>query len=152
VILNILIILNLIYMFFNFISWHLIFYFFLWNLILIFLFLFILLLILFYWILFFNLIPNHLILIPFFVEFYPHSYDCKSFYFEFSPWLIFFLFCNFIPRCLISLKFFIIFDVYFFYHAFKTRPGSRPPSCPRSRVGSNDRGYRGQSDFLLCRK
>jgi hypothetical protein len=44
-----------------------------------FLFLFILLLIFFSdWFLFFDLIPNHLILI-FFIEFNPHSYDCKSF-------------------------------------------------------------------------
>jgi hypothetical protein len=139
-------------MFFNFISWHLIFYVFLWNLILIFLFLFILLLILFYWILFFNLIPNHLILIPFFVEFYPHSYDCKSFYFEFSPWLIFFFVLQFHPSLFNFIEISYHIWCLFFYHAFKTRPESRPPSCPRSRVGSNDRGYRGQSDFLLCRK
>ena len=38
----------------------------------------------FYWILFFDLTPNHLILILFFIEFESRSYDCNSFYFEFS--------------------------------------------------------------------
>jgi hypothetical protein len=40
----------------------------------------------------------------------------------------------------------------FFYHAFKTRSGSWPLSCPRSQVGLNDKGYWGQSNFLLYRK
>jgi hypothetical protein len=40
-----------------------------------------------------------------------------------------FFFCNFIPYCLISLIFHIIFGVYFFYHAFKTRPKNQHISC-----------------------
>jgi len=106
------------------------------------------------WILFFNFIPNNFILI-FFVEFDPHFCDCNFFYFcdcnffyfEFFSWLIFF--GNFIPHYLISLNFHIIFDIYFFYHAFKTRPGSWPPSYLGSRVRLNDGNYQGQSEFFF---
>jgi hypothetical protein len=73
VILNHLIVSNSIYLFFNFVHWHLIFYVFFYQIWFFFLFLFI------------------LFLIFFFVEFDLHSYDCNSFYFEFSSWLIFFL-------------------------------------------------------------
>jgi len=74
---------------FNFISCHLIF--FLSNSILFVWFLFILLLFFSYWILFFDLIPNYLILIHCFLfNLIPHSYDCKSFYFQLSSWLFFF--------------------------------------------------------------
>jgi hypothetical protein len=138
---------NLIYLFFNFIHCHLIFYIF-----------FIKFnshcfdsyLFCFYyflnWILFFDLIPNHFILI-FFIEFDLHFYCCNSFYFDFYSWLIFFhpLLFNFI-------EFSYHIWYFFFYHTFKTWSESQPPSCPWSRFGSNNQGYRGQLNFLLCKK
>jgi hypothetical protein len=97
----------------------------------------------FYWILFFDLTPNHLILILFFNEFESRSYDCNSFYFEFSSWLIvFFLAISSLIVNFIEFSYHIL-CLYFFYHGFKTQSGSRPPSYPGSCVRLNDRGYRG---------
>jgi hypothetical protein len=88
VVLNFLIVSSLIYLFL--ISSLVIWFFFLSNPILFVWFLFILLLFFPYWILFFDLIPNYLILIHcFLLNLIIHSYDCKSFYFQFSSWFYF---------------------------------------------------------------
>jgi len=125
-VLNYLIVLNLIYLFINFIIRHLIFYVFyqIWSSLL--WFLFILLLIFFYWILFFNLIPNHLIVFFFNLI----IILIIAILFILSSLLDYF-FYNFIPYCLISLNFLIYLVFIFFYHAFKTCPYSQSPSCPR---------------------
>jgi len=98
-------------------------------------FLFILLLIFFYWILFFDFIFNF-----FYYNFFLiwSSFLWLQLLLFWVLFLIDFCFGNFILHFLISLNFHIIFSVYFFYHTFKTRPGSQPSSCLESRVRSND--------------
>ena len=122
------------------------------NLILIFLFLFILLLIFFFsnWNLFFNLIHYHLILILFFLL---NSFIILMIVIPviFSS-LIDFFFSQFHQSLFNFIGFSFHIWCLFFYHAFKTRPRSRPPSSPESWVGSSDQGYQGQSSFLFCRK
>jgi len=146
VVLDYLIISNLIYLFFNFINWHLLFYVFLLNLICTLLIIVYFTFNIFYWILFFDLTPNHLILI-FLLNLILIPLIAIPFILSYLLDYLF-CFCNFIPYCLISLNFHIIFGAYFFYHTFKTQSVSQPQLCSRSRSGSNNRGYQGQLDFL----
>jgi hypothetical protein len=123
-VLNLLIVLNLIWLFFNFILWHLIFYIFfyqIWSLF--YWFLFILLLIFFYWILFFDFIFNF-----FYYNFFLiwSSFLWLQLLLFWVLFLIDFCFGNFILHFLISLNFHIIFSVYFFIILLKPDLGVNP--------------------------
>jgi len=135
VVYNILIVLNLTYLFFNFITCHLIFYvFFLSNLI------FILFIPIYFainlfsdWILFFNLIPNHLILI-FFVEFDSHYFLLQILLF----WLISMILFLSISSLIVLSNWIFISYWKLFYYVFKTQFRSWFPSCSKTLVGLND--------------